>query len=142
MNRKTMVAASVLALVFGSVIYVNASDKEQSRESVPSLQQEKIALLEDIVSRYRFGHSEGMPILEELLDAEQDLLLTKIEVASAIEERIKLHQLVVENRERLVEVRNAGLRLGRMDEVDILNARVWLVDAKIALENARVFADR
>ena len=83
-----------------------------------------------------------MPILEELLDAEQDLLLTKIEVASAIEERIKLHQLVVENRERLVEVRNAGLRLGRMDEVDILNARVWLVDAKIALENARVFADR
>ena len=72
-------------------------------------------------------------MLEELLGAESQLLQAKLEAANTAEKRIELRKSLIENRRKLVEARSAGLNLGNNSEVDIIAARVEVVDAEIAL---------
>ena len=72
-----------------------------------------------------------------MLSAKHDLLRARLLMADSQADRIKLQELIVENRGRLVEARVAAHRLGNKAEVDILAARVEHIDAKIALQQER-----
>jgi hypothetical protein len=115
------------------VLHGVANDDRSSNDTIDQLQSEKESLLEEIVSRYEFGFAAGKPVLEELLAAKHDLLRAKLSVADSRADRIRLKELIVVNRGKLVEARIAANRLGNLADVEILTARVGYIDAKVDL---------
>ena len=82
------------------VIFVVADDDVASNSKIRELQSQKLELLEDIVTRYKFGYSMGKPVLGELLAAEHELLHAKLDIANSQADRVRLLELIVENRGR------------------------------------------
>ncbi len=113
--------------------FVTGEDEVTSNAELRELQSEKLSLLQDIVGRYQAGFKKGKPVLEELLAAEHELLVAQLELADSAADRLESLNLIAINRGKLVEVRTAGHKLGTNAEIDILKARVWHVDAKIAV---------
>jgi hypothetical protein len=137
MFRKVLISISSVACCLGFVLFSLAEDGSSSSANLRELHAEKLSILEDIVSRYEFGYSKGKPVLEELLSAKHDLLRARLLAAESQADRIKLQELIVENRGRLVEARIAAHQLGNNTEIDILAARVEHIDARIELQHVR-----
>ena len=137
MSWNLIARVTTVACCLGFGLFVVANDEATKDPTLRELQSMKLDLLEDIAERYRFGFSLGKPVLEELLAAEHQVLLAKLDLTDSQTDRIKLREEVVKNRSDLVDARIAGMRLGKNAEVDMLTARVMLIDAQIDLANAR-----
>lgn len=137
MSRKVLIPIASVVCCLGCVLFSWANDANSLSAKLHELHSEKLSILEDIVTRYEFGYAKGKPVLEELLSAKHDLLRARLSIADSQANRIKLQELIVENRGRLVEARIAAERLGNAAEIDVLAARVEHIDAKIDLQQAR-----
>lgn len=137
MFRKFLIPITSLACCLSFVLFGLANDDNSSSAHLNELYSEKLSILEDIVTRYEFGYSQGKPVLEQLLSAKHDLLRARLLLADSQADCIKLQELIVENRGKLVEARIAAHRLGNIAEVDILAARVEHIDAKVDLLHVR-----
>jgi hypothetical protein len=142
MSRHILFSSALVVCCSGFVLLGVAADDQAVTENIDDLHSQKLSLLEDIAARYQFGYATGKPVLEELLAAKHALLEARLSMADQQADRVKLHELIVENRARLVEARAAGHQLGKNAEVDILAARVEHIDAKIALQQERSKAER
>ena len=130
----------VIPLVLGAMVFASA-ESPSAKNDVRKLQSERLALLEDIVDRYRYGQEQGKPVFEELLAAERQLLDANLELSASSAERHKILKSLVSNREKLVSVRTAGARVGTYAEIEIMHARVSLLEAKIQLSQETLEPD-
>lgn len=135
MSRNHLVPVVSVACCLTFAFLGVADDARPSNAVINELHSEKLLLLNDIVSRYEFAYSKGRPVFEELLAAKHDLLYAKLAIADSHDDRLKLLELIVENRHRLVETRIAAYELGHITEVEILAARLGYIDAKIDLQH-------
>ena len=138
MKGNRLVALSITAACLSLTLFAVADvPSESSSKRIAELHSQKLEVLQDIVDRYQFGYSKGKPVLEEMLAAEHELLLARLDLAKSRQDFIALRELLLENRIRLVEARVAGAKIGTVAEVAILTARVQKIDAEIDLEHER-----
>lgn len=126
-----------IACIGGTLLAVADVTSDHASEQIQQLHSQKIEILQDLVDRYKFANSHGKPVLDEMLAAESKLLRAKLEIAQSTADRIELHELLLKNRETLVEVKIAGKELGRVAEVEILTSRVAKLEAEIELATVR-----
>ncbi len=107
---------------------LTASEREAARKRLESLNE--------ILSFNEAMYRSGQGTFDQVLKAKRDIAKVELTLCETDRERIKIYERLVMAAQELVDVRNTLFQAGRAMQVEVLNAKVELQEAKSDLERA------
>lgn len=139
MSRQRMrVFGAALLLVAIGIVVGRATAREQVLPAkLRALQEERLAVLKDIQVQTTAAYGQGTTGIKAVIDARIQLLDAQIELAESREEILKLRTDLVN--EAMTWEQNVArmIKNGERPGIDALKAKVFRLNAQIALEKAR-----
>lgn len=109
------------------------SKPEPGEKSVAELQQQRLAVLQELVNVAFTAYRTGEADIAQGMQAQQQLLNAKLELAEDRESRLKILSESVELAAEWQKVAEARYRAAESSQADVLQCRARRLEAEIAL---------
>jgi hypothetical protein len=136
-QRTQLCVGALLLLVIGIVVGHATAREQVASAKLRILQEERLAVLKDIQVQTTAAYGQGTTGIKAVIDARIQLLDAQIELAESREEILKLRTDLVN--EAMMWEQNVArmIKNGERPGIDALKAKVFRLNAQIALEKAR-----
>ena len=114
-----------------------SDDKAASQDKIKELKKQRLSQLEEIVKLENAMYAAGTGQLGDLWKAEQDVLAARLDLAETKEARIKILEEGVKHAEKMASLVEGRFKTGQVVVAEHLKAKVYVLDAQIALETAK-----
>ena len=134
------IAASICCLWLAMAPVAGGQDKANPKDKLKELLQERLAtgqMIHDVTVK---GYTQGDPkfTLDQVHEAKVKLLEARLDLAETKEQRLKVHEEAVQDAREWEEVASKIAQAGRGPPVEVLRARSYHLERRIALERAKM----
>ncbi|GEM_PF-4322850 len=134
-----MIAAAACSVWLAAASNAGSQQKADSKDKLKQLLQERVALAEKLHDLALIGYRGGDQKFSfaVVYDAKAKLLAARLDLAETKEQRIKIYEDMVkdaaDHEKAVLQLEKAGGR----SRFDVLNAKVYHLERRIALERAK-----
>lgn len=133
MNRLVICVCVFLA---GAAVGAPAANAEQPGK-IKELREKRIAVLKEIVEVTEKTYKGGQVAFDQVVKARLDLLQAQLDASETKEDRIRLLGEMVKQAEALEKAVAKRFEAKEVGRVDVLKAAAFVLETKIALEQAK-----
>jgi len=126
----------MLSLAEGMVAQA-AQDEKPENDAIKALLNERLAIVTTIYEQRLEAHKHGKTSLEKVVEARTDLLSARLELCETKDQRVKVHAEMVKLAGEAVSAFEGLSKAGVIPQVELLKAKLQLVQARLALERAK-----
>lgn len=105
--------------------------------AIKDLLQQRLATVAEIHELVKKAYASGEAGVDQVHAARAELLTAQLDLAETNEERIKVHQEIVQQAEGWTKVVAQMANAAQATTIDVLKAKAQLLEARIALERAK-----
>jgi outer membrane protein TolC len=125
-----------LGLALASVNPASSADNSDFGDKVKGLLKKRHDMRSEILDRVAKEYKGGQCGYDQLLQAEKSLLSAKLDLCETKDERVEVYKQMVKAAERGLRAVELLAKAKEVGEVDVLKARVHLIETEIGLERA------
>lgn len=117
---------------------IMAAEKKNSSDKLQTLLEARIKVLQEIhdltVSGFKMASTRESYTVERVHSSKAALATARLEMCSSRQERVKTQEAIIKDLEEWREFVEDQTKKGKVAQIDLLKARAFLLDQKIALE--------
>ena len=132
-----LAACCAVMLCLASAPNARAQDPSTDSPALKQLLKERLAILTMIYESQAEGHKQGVISFDKVQEAQLAMLEAKLELCDTKEERLKVHEEIVDAAKKSVQVAEELYKSAQAPQSEWLAAKVRVLDAQIRLERAK-----
>ncbi len=133
-----LLTGSLLAICLVAAPSARAAQEEPVGDAIQLLLKERLAIVTTIYEHRMEAHKQGAASFEQVAKARVNLLAAKLDLCESKVERLAVHEEMVKLAAESVSILEALSKANAVPQVELLNAKLELLTARIALERAKV----
>lgn len=132
----TFLITLALAATAQGVFVAQAVAQAESNDKIKELLKKRLVIATEIHMERMKALKGGQFEFNRVLEARAVMLRAQLDLCETKAERIKVHEEIVKTAEELVKVMQRFQKGGQVSQVEVLQAELQLLEAKIGLERA------
>jgi outer membrane protein TolC len=132
-----LLVGCILAICLVDAPGALAAQNEPANEAIKQLLKERLAIATTIYEQQMEAHKQGATSFERVRKAMANLLNAKLDLCETKVERLGVHEEMVKLAAQSVSNVEALSKASEVPQFELLNAKLELLTARIALERAK-----